>query len=144
MGKPSYNLVVIKHTEENKFFVGKVPSFLKQKGLSLLYNFIEYENDQGIVYKKLSEYVKEKGKNCYVVSRSSDNKTKDEAEKIVYDYQQKVIAKFGEEALLNDQVISPEKYQCECGHMVRLFYKDAHDEKYCASKKIISILEELM
>ena len=91
----------------------------------------------------MNQYVEEKGKKDYVIKRFEQELTKDEVEKEVYKYQIHFTNKFGEDCILNDLVVSPEKYQCTCGYMVRVHYKQQHDEKYCKVKQIDTLIEEL-
>lgn len=47
---------------------------------------------------------------------------------------------YGYDCILNDMVVNPERYKCECGNSVRLQFKKDHDEKYC-SVKVIEFLD---
>lgn len=142
MSKTKFHLVVVKSKSEQKYFVGKIPVFLKLKNLAILRNFIEFKGKDGSCpYKKLIEYVNASGGTdnlenfsvaCHQIGYDSDN-----IGDLVYNTQKKLIDKYGEDCILNDVVINPAKYQCGCGKMIREQFREKHEKEYC----ILSNLE---
>lgn len=136
MSKTKFHLVVVKSKEEQKYFVGKIPIFLKLKNLAILRNFIEFKGKDGTCpYKKLSEYIESKGGSenlekfsvaCHQIGYEADV-----ISDLIYTTQKKLIEKFGEDCILNDVVINPAKYQCACGKMVREQFREKHEKEYC-------------
>lgn len=139
-----FNVVVIKHHREEKYFVAKIPSFSKLYGKPLIQNFLDYENKESKqkVYKGLVEYVKNEGIHRMVVKREELPLTKEEADINIYKYQKIFMKKHGDECILNDIVISQEKYRCQCGNIVREQFRTQHDEKYCSYKSFEEITDE--
>lgn len=133
-----FNILVLV-SKDKKYFVTKLPEFVKQRGTSLVYRFANYKNiNDEVVYKKLKEAVDNNEKFDFQIS--AHQFTKDEANEKVFNIQQALIEKNGEDCLLNDIVISPEKYKCKCGKNIRVQFKEAH-EKYCEPS--IIIIEDL-
>jgi hypothetical protein len=133
--KSSFDIVVI-NCGNDKYFIGKVPSFNKTVGGALIREFLNYKPRGEVCYKKLNQYVDEEVMKVARATRLNMKYTKDEADQKVYDIQNKIIEKYNEDALLNDIIINPAKYKCECGYEVRLQFKDVHDEKYCLVRKL--------
>lgn len=137
-GKTLFDVVIIRIVKEEKYFVGKIPSFNKSTGSALAYNFLNYKKKDGTpCYVKFNENAFENGWLKEIsVNRMPTKCLKDEADKRIYAIQQKIVDKYGGDSILNDVIISPEKYKCECGHEVRLQFKSEHEEKYCLAKKL--------
>lgn len=132
-----YNLVVISDYKNNKYFVGKIPWFNKSTGFALLYNFLDFKskNTGECPYKKLSAYHESKSGKLEPI-RYNDKRSKDDLDKLIYKFQLDLISKYGEDCLLNDIIISPEKYKCLCGMMVHEQFRQAHESKYCSANKL--------
>ncbi len=135
-----YQIVTVKHREADLYFVGKVPKFITANGSALLNNFLNFKSSQTqeCPYKKLSALVAKDTSNKFIVVRSKDSFKKDECEEKIFKFQMNLISKFGEDCLLNDVIINPEKYICICGQSVHTQFKEAHDEKYCGAKNVYS------
>lgn len=132
-----YDIVIIKHSKADKFFVAKLPSFNKARGSGLLMNYLNFRSSKTneCPYKKLTEYYNSQEDKNYIVRRVPKSCDREEAEQIVYNQQEALIQKYGD-CILNDIVINPSKYMCECGNYVRYQFKQEHDEEYCGAKKI--------
>lgn len=129
-----FNVVVLK-SKDNKYFVCKLPEFVKQRGTIMIYRLINYKNVDGdIVYKKLKQEVDAGNKFAHQIS--ANLYSKDDANDKVYKIQQDLVAKYGEECILNDLIINPEKFKCICGKNVRVQFKEEH-QKYCEPNEII-------
>lgn len=138
MSKTLFDVVIICIQKEEKYFVGKIPSFSKLTGSALAHNFLNYKKKDGnTCYVKFNENAFENGwLKSINVNRMTTKCSKDDADKRIYAIQQKIIEKHGEDSILNDIIICPTKYKCECGHEVRLQFKKEHEENYCLAKKL--------
>ena len=136
MSKTKFNLVIVKSKTENKYFIGKLPAYLKIRNLAILRNLIEYKGREGTCpYKKLTEYVLSKGGpenlDGFTVACYKNSYEIEEISELIYNTQKKLIYKYGEDCILNDVVINPARYQCQCWKMVREQFREKHEKEYC-------------
>jgi len=130
-----YNVVLISHQEEEKYFICKIPSFFSQKGSGLLKAIIEFKSKNGEnPYKKFSQFVSDKDINELFVIRGNKEFSAIEAEEEIYKNLIKLKDKHGDDCILNDIIINPERVKCNCGMFIRKQFLQAHLDKYCKMK----------
>lgn len=130
-----FNVVVIKSKEEEKYFIGKLPCFLKLTGAAVIRNMLEFKGREGTCpYKKLTEAVDGKITN-FSVNLLKKECNHEEISKVIFNMQKKLIEKYGEDCILNDVVIDPTTYNCECGQKIREQFREKHAE-FCILKSI--------
>lgn len=144
-----FNLVIIKEQGAEKYFFGKIPSKLPMTGSRLIANVCEYGIQpvkRGIysleqvsgepVYKKLFQRYTELGVTGFTARRFNVELSRDLIEVKIWECARQCIAQHGEDSLLNDRLINPEKVMCECGMRVRKELLSVHKEKYCSAGSI--------
>jgi hypothetical protein len=146
----SYQIVVIKSRESNKHFVGKLITS-NMVGITCLKKFLMVKKRTGNVgapfFEKLNEEVRLRGINAFSCTKYPQELEAEEADEVIYRSLLQLIEKYGEENVLNDMIINPEKVKCECGYSVRKQLLDEHKMKYCTyrpSDEDIQFVEALI
>lgn len=125
-----YFVYVIKCVSTGQYYVGVSNSTNPNYNpLKWMFNQNKYNKTDVPRYVKLSEVVRTFKMSNFKTMVTKHVGTKEECEKVAY----KMLMNMGPEKWLNDNVVNPERYKCErCGKSLKVFYKDLHNEKYCA------------